>query len=174
MTSYVVAAEMKSGKVKANDPVMMSEHAWREGGAGTEGSYSGFEVNKTAPLVEMEKGMVDAVGQRRGDRARRTRRRQRRRVRLADERLRAAHRHEALALRQSARPVGAGALLDRARPGDPRPRADPRFPRGVLVQQDQGIHGRPDHAAQPQPACCGATRRSTASRPATTAARVTA
>jgi D-alanyl-D-alanine carboxypeptidase (penicillin-binding protein 5/6) len=62
MTSYVVAAEMKSGKVKGTDPVMMSEHAWREGGAGTEGSYSGFEVNKTAPLLEMEKGMVVQSG----------------------------------------------------------------------------------------------------------------
>lgn len=62
MTSYVIAAEMKNGKVKADDPVMMSEHAWREGGAGTEGSYSGFEVNKTAPLVEMEKGMVVQSG----------------------------------------------------------------------------------------------------------------
>jgi D-alanyl-D-alanine carboxypeptidase (penicillin-binding protein 5/6) len=41
---------------------MMSEHAWREGGAGTEGSYSGFPVNKTAPLVEMEKGMVVQSG----------------------------------------------------------------------------------------------------------------
>src|ERR671912_626782 len=41
---------------------MMSEHAWREGGAGTEGSYSAFEVNKTAPLVEMEKGMVIQSG----------------------------------------------------------------------------------------------------------------
>ena len=62
MTSYVVAAEMKAGKVKPTDQVMMSEHAWREGGAGTEGSYSGFEVNKTAPLVEMEKGMVVQSG----------------------------------------------------------------------------------------------------------------
>ena len=62
MTSYVIAAEMAAGKVKANDPVMMSEHAWREGGAGTDGSYSGFEVNKTAPLVEMEKGMVVQSG----------------------------------------------------------------------------------------------------------------
>ena len=62
MTSYVVAAEMKAGKVHGNDPVMMSEHAWREGGAGTEGSYSGFEVNKTAPLVDMEKGMVIQSG----------------------------------------------------------------------------------------------------------------
>ena len=62
MTSYVIAAEMAAGKVKATDPVMMSEHAWRSGGAGTDGSYSGFEVNKTAPLVEMEKGMVVQSG----------------------------------------------------------------------------------------------------------------
>lgn len=62
MTSYVIAAEMAAGKVKPDDPVLMSEHAWRTGGAGTDGSYSGFEVNKTAPLVEMEKGMVVQSG----------------------------------------------------------------------------------------------------------------
>ena len=62
MTSYVIAAEMAAGKVKATDPVMMSEHAWRSGGAGTDGSYSGFEVNKTAPLEQMEKGMVVQSG----------------------------------------------------------------------------------------------------------------
>jgi len=62
LTSYVIAAEMAAGKIKADDPVMMSENAWRSGGAGTDGSYSGFEVNKTAPLVEMEKGMVVQSG----------------------------------------------------------------------------------------------------------------
>ena len=62
MTSYVIAAEMAAGKVKPTDPVMMSEHAWRTGGARTDGSYSGFEVNKTAPLIEMEKGMVVQSG----------------------------------------------------------------------------------------------------------------
>ena len=62
MTSYVIAAEMKNGKVKGDDQVMMSENAWRKGGAGTDGSYSGFEVNKTAPLIEMEKGMVVQSG----------------------------------------------------------------------------------------------------------------
>ena len=62
MTSYVIAAEMAAGKVKATDQVMMSEHAWRTGGARTDGSYSGFEVNKTAPLIEMEKGMVVQSG----------------------------------------------------------------------------------------------------------------
>jgi D-alanyl-D-alanine carboxypeptidase (penicillin-binding protein 5/6) len=62
LTSYVIAAEMKHGKIKSSDPVMMSENAWRHGGAGTDGSYSGFEVNKTAPLEQMEKGMVVQSG----------------------------------------------------------------------------------------------------------------
>ena len=62
MTSYVIAAEMAAGKIKPTDQVMMSEHAWRTGGAGTDGSYSGFEVNKTAPLLDMEKGMVVQSG----------------------------------------------------------------------------------------------------------------
>jgi serine-type D-Ala-D-Ala carboxypeptidase (penicillin-binding protein 5/6) len=62
MTSYVVAAEMDAGKITPDEPVMMSEHAWRTGGAGTDGSYSGFEVNQTAPLIEMEKGMTVQSG----------------------------------------------------------------------------------------------------------------
>jgi serine-type D-Ala-D-Ala carboxypeptidase (penicillin-binding protein 5/6) len=62
MTSYVIAAEIAGGKVKATDQVMMSENAWRTGGAGTDGSYSGFEVNKTAPLEQMEKGMAVQSG----------------------------------------------------------------------------------------------------------------
>ena len=62
MTSYVIAAELAKGKLKPDDPVMMSENAWRTGGAGTDGSYSGFEVNKTAPLLQMEKGMVVQSG----------------------------------------------------------------------------------------------------------------
>lgn len=62
MTSYVIAAELAGGKVKETDQVMMSENAWRQGGAGTDGSYSGFEVNKTAPLEQMEKGMVVQSG----------------------------------------------------------------------------------------------------------------
>ncbi|WP_202845337.1 D-alanyl-D-alanine carboxypeptidase family protein [Luteimonas saliphila] len=62
LTSYVIAAEMKAGKIKPDDPVMMTENAWRKGGAGTDGSYSGFPVNQTAPLLEMEKGMVVQSG----------------------------------------------------------------------------------------------------------------
>ncbi len=62
LTSYVIAAEIKAGKVSPDDQVMMSENAWRKGGAGTDGSYSGFPVNQTASLLEMEKGMVVQSG----------------------------------------------------------------------------------------------------------------
>jgi len=62
LTSYVIAAEMKAGKVRPDDQVMMTENAWRKGGAGTDGSFSGFPVNQTAPLVDMEKGMVVQSG----------------------------------------------------------------------------------------------------------------
>src|SRR5690606_23338600 len=62
MTSYVVAAEMAAGKISPDDDVMMTVNAWRTGGAGTDGSYSGFEVNKTAKLIDMEKGMTVQSG----------------------------------------------------------------------------------------------------------------
>ena len=62
MTSYVLASEQANGKIKPTDQVMMSERAWREGGAGTDGSYSGFAVNQTATLLDMEKGMAVQSG----------------------------------------------------------------------------------------------------------------
>jgi D-alanyl-D-alanine carboxypeptidase (penicillin-binding protein 5/6) len=62
MTSYVIAAEIKAGRIKASDQVMMTENAWAQGGASTDGSYSGFEVNKTAPLEQMEIGMAVQSG----------------------------------------------------------------------------------------------------------------
>ena len=57
-----IAAEVAAGKINLDDQVMMSERAWREGGAGTDGSYSGFPVNQTARLEEMEKGMAIQSG----------------------------------------------------------------------------------------------------------------
>ncbi len=57
MTSYVAAAEMKAGKIKPDDLVTISERAWREGGAGTEGSFSGFELNSQVKMSDLEKGM---------------------------------------------------------------------------------------------------------------------
>ena len=62
MTSYVIAAELKAGRIKHDDQVLMTENAWRTGGAGTDGSYSGFEVNKRAKLDDMVRGMVVQSG----------------------------------------------------------------------------------------------------------------
>lgn len=62
MTSYVVMAELKNGKIKPDDQVLISERAWREGGAGTEGSYSGFDVNSRAKLEDLLRGMVIQSG----------------------------------------------------------------------------------------------------------------
>jgi len=62
MTSYVIAAELAAGRIQPDDQVLMSENAWRKGGAATDGSYSGFPVNQRAPLSEMEIAMVVQSG----------------------------------------------------------------------------------------------------------------
>ncbi len=62
MTSYVVAAEMKSGKIKPTDLVTISENAWRSGGGGTDGSTSFLPLNGQVKLDELEKGMVIQSG----------------------------------------------------------------------------------------------------------------
>lgn len=62
MTSYVVAAEMKNGKIKASDLVTISENAWRGGGGSTDGSTSFLPLNGQVNLAELEKGMVIQSG----------------------------------------------------------------------------------------------------------------
>ncbi len=62
MTSYVVAAEMAQGKVKADDMVRISENAWRSGGAGTDGSYSALAVNSEVKLDDILHGLVIQSG----------------------------------------------------------------------------------------------------------------
>lgn len=62
MTSYVVAAEMKSGKIKRSDKVRISENAWRGGGGGTDGSTSFLPLNGEVVLDDLEKAMVVQSG----------------------------------------------------------------------------------------------------------------
>ena len=62
MTSYVVAAKLKNGKIKATDLVTISENAWRSGGGGTDGSTSFLPLNGQVKLDELEKGMVIQSG----------------------------------------------------------------------------------------------------------------
>ena len=62
MTSYVVSAEMEHGKISLEDPVTISENAWRSGGAGTDGSTSFLELNSQVPLKELLYGMIIQSG----------------------------------------------------------------------------------------------------------------
>ncbi len=62
MTSYVVSAELALGKIKMDDPVFISENAWRGGGAGTDGSTSFLPVNQNVPLKDLLYGMIIQSG----------------------------------------------------------------------------------------------------------------
>src|SRR5690606_6730511 len=62
MTSYVVADAMARGQIKPDDEVFISERAWRQGGAGTDGSFSGLPVNSRVRLEEIVHGLVVQSG----------------------------------------------------------------------------------------------------------------
>ncbi len=62
MTSYVVSAELAHGKIHMDDPVRISENAWRSGGAGTDGSTSFLELNSEVPLKQLLYGMIIQSG----------------------------------------------------------------------------------------------------------------
>jgi len=62
MTDYVVSAELANGKIKMTDPVTISEHAWRGGGAGTDGSTSFLKLNSQVPLKDLLYGMIIQSG----------------------------------------------------------------------------------------------------------------
>ncbi len=62
MTGYIVSAELAAGKIKLEDPVLISEHAWREGGAGTDGSTTFLKVNSQVPLKDLLYGMIIQSG----------------------------------------------------------------------------------------------------------------
>ena len=62
MTDYVVSAEIANGRVHANDQVAISEHAWRSGGGGTDGSTSFLKLNSQVELDDLLKGMIIQSG----------------------------------------------------------------------------------------------------------------
>lgn len=62
MTSYIVADYLKAGKLKADEPVTISESAWRVGGAGTTGSTSFLKLNSAATVDELLHGMIVQSG----------------------------------------------------------------------------------------------------------------
>lgn len=62
MTSYVVSAELAHGKIHLDDPVFISERAWRSGGAGTDGSTSFLQLNSKVALKDLLYGMIIQSG----------------------------------------------------------------------------------------------------------------
>ncbi|CAN5165032.1 D-alanyl-D-alanine carboxypeptidase family protein [soil metagenome] len=57
MTAYVVFDKLEEGAVSLDDPVLVSEKAWRTGG-----SRSFIDVNSRVPLVELLQGMIVQSG----------------------------------------------------------------------------------------------------------------
>ena len=53
MTAYIVFQELAAGKLKLNDQVMVSEHAWR-----SEGSRSFIELGKPVSVEDLILGMI--------------------------------------------------------------------------------------------------------------------
>ncbi|WP_395680636.1 D-alanyl-D-alanine carboxypeptidase family protein [Dokdonella sp.] len=62
MTSYVVSAELAHGKIHLDDQVLISERAWRSGGAGTDGSTSFLQLNSKVALKDLLYGMIIQSG----------------------------------------------------------------------------------------------------------------
>jgi D-alanyl-D-alanine carboxypeptidase (penicillin-binding protein 5/6) len=62
MTSYVVSAELAHGKIHLDDQVLISERAWRSGGAGTDGSTSFLQLNSKVTLKDLLYGMIIQSG----------------------------------------------------------------------------------------------------------------
>jgi D-alanyl-D-alanine carboxypeptidase (penicillin-binding protein 5/6) len=62
MTDYVVSAEVANGRIHMTDPVTISEHAWRGGGAGTDGSTSFMKLGSQVPLKDLLYGMIIQSG----------------------------------------------------------------------------------------------------------------
>lgn len=62
MTDYVVSAEIGNKRIHMDDQVNISEHAWRGGGAGTDGSTSFLKLNSKVPLKDLLYGMIIQSG----------------------------------------------------------------------------------------------------------------
>jgi D-alanyl-D-alanine carboxypeptidase (penicillin-binding protein 5/6) len=62
MTAYVVFDALRAGKVRLDDPALVSEHAWRTGGAGTDGSTSFMPIGSQVPVDILLKGMIIQSG----------------------------------------------------------------------------------------------------------------
>ncbi len=62
MTAYGVFKAISEKRLALDEPVMISEHAWRSGGAGSGGSSTFVQVGTTVPVEALLKGMIVQSG----------------------------------------------------------------------------------------------------------------
>jgi len=62
MTSYVVFQALKDGKLKLDQKVKISEHAWRVGGAKSDGSTSFMDLGSEVAVSDLLQGMIVQSG----------------------------------------------------------------------------------------------------------------
>src|SRR3974390_1550586 len=62
MTSYVVFHALKDGKLRLEQEIPVSEHAWRVGGATSDGSTSYLPLHSNVKVIDAIKGMVVQSG----------------------------------------------------------------------------------------------------------------
>jgi serine-type D-Ala-D-Ala carboxypeptidase (penicillin-binding protein 5/6) len=62
MTAYAVFDALRTGGLKLTDTVTISEHAWRSGGAATEGSTSFLPINSQVSVEVLLRGMIVQSG----------------------------------------------------------------------------------------------------------------
>jgi serine-type D-Ala-D-Ala carboxypeptidase (penicillin-binding protein 5/6) len=62
MTAYITFDALRIGKIKLTDLANVSEHAWRTGGAATDGSTSFIPLNAQVPIDTLLLGMIVQSG----------------------------------------------------------------------------------------------------------------
>jgi len=62
MTAYIVFDALRIGKLKLDDMVTISEHAWRVGGASSDGSTSFLPIGSQVPVEILIQGMIVQSG----------------------------------------------------------------------------------------------------------------
>lgn len=62
MTTYMLFEALKEGRLKLDDPLPVSENAWRKGGAPSGGSAMFLEINSEATVEELLRGVIVQSG----------------------------------------------------------------------------------------------------------------
>ena len=62
MTSYIVVGDIEKGKLKETDEALVSDDAWRRGGAGTEGSTMFLDPRSRVPVIDLLRGVIIQSG----------------------------------------------------------------------------------------------------------------